>query len=85
MVSHQGIHSNIFEMFCRYCNFHQVGEINRYAANKHINPKLVGTRLMMLLLTSPTTDQKNIHELINPSLNHYSKTSHYLIQVGTQF
>ena len=29
-----------------------------------------------------TTNQKNVHELITPSLNHYYKTPHYPLQVG---
>ena len=36
-----------------------------------------------LLLISPTTKQKNVHQLITPSFNNYYKTSHYLLQVGT--
>ena len=32
---------------------------------------------------SPPTNQKNVHELIMPSLNHSYKTSHYPLQVGT--
>ena len=34
-----------------------------------------------LLITSPPTNQKNVHELITLSLNHYHKTSHYPRQV----
>ena len=37
-----------------------------------------------LPLTSPPTNQKNVHELIMPSsLNHYYKTPHYPLQVRT--
>ena len=36
-----------------------------------------------LPLTSSPTNQKNGHKLTIPSLNHYSKTPHYLLQVGT--
>ena len=36
-----------------------------------------------LLLASPPTQQKNVHELITPSLNNYYKTCHCLPQVGT--
>ena len=39
---------------------------------------------MMLTPTYLTTSQsENVHELITPSLNHYYKTSHYRLQVGT--
>ena len=27
--------------------------------------------------------QKNVHELIRPSLDNYYETSHYLLQIGT--
>ena len=33
--------------------------------------------------TSPPTNQKNIYDLITPSLTHYYKTSHYSLQQGT--
>ena len=36
-----------------------------------------------LPLTSPPTHQKNVHKRITPSLNHYYKTPHYPLQVGT--
>ena len=39
---------------------------SQYAAHKHINPRRVGTR-WSLLITSPVTNQKNVHELITPS------------------
>ena len=39
---------------------------SHYAAHKHINPRPIGTR-WSLLITSPATNQKNIHELITPS------------------
>ena len=31
---------------------------------------------------SPPTIQKNVHELITPSLNHYNKTPYSPLQVG---
>ena len=36
-----------------------------------------------LLVTSPPTNQKNVHELIMPSLNHYYKTFPYSFQGRT--
>ena len=51
--------NNIFELFCRYWNPFQVGEVNNewwYAAHKHVDPRPVGTwRLMMLTSTYLTT------------------------------
>ena len=41
-------------------------------------------RLIMLLLNSPPTHQKNVRELTTPSLNNYYKISHRFLQVGTQ-
>lgn len=39
----------------------------------------------MLIPTYPTINQsENVHGLITPSLNHYYKTSHHPLQVGTQ-
>ena len=40
-------------------------------------------RLIMLPLTSPPTNQKNVHKLIMPCLNHNCKSPHYPLQVGT--
>ena len=34
-------------------------------------------------LTSPATNQKNVHDVITPSLNHYYKISHYPLQAGS--
>ena len=36
-----------------------------------------------LPFTSPPTNQKNVHELITSTLNHYYKISHYCLQLGT--
>ena len=51
----------------------------------HVDPRPVGPEgwWCWLLLTSPSTHQKNVHKLIMPSLNNYFKTFHYLLQVGT--
>ena len=35
------------------------------------------------LVTSPPTNQKNVHQLITPSWNHYCKTPHYPLKVRT--
>ena len=79
-------HDNIFELFCRDWNPLQVGEVN-----DDMLPTSTETPDQLelegwwcrLLLTSPPTNQKNVHELITPSLNHFYKTPHYPPQVGT--
>ena len=72
------IHNIIFELFHRYWSLHQVGKVN-YAPHKHAYPRPIGTRSWWCWfpLTSPPTNQKNVPELITPSLNHYCKTPHY--------
>ena len=39
--------------------------------------------MISLPLTSPPTNQKNVHELTTPSLNHSYKTPHYSLQGGS--
>ena len=54
-------------------------------ARRHVDPgPTVGPEgwWCWLLLTSPPTHQENVHDMIMRSLNHYFKTSHYLLQVG---
>ena len=65
----------------------QVGKVSVCCpqAGKHRDPRPGGTRRLMMLtpLTSPSANQKNAHKLIMPSLNHYYKTPHSPLQVGT--
>ena len=54
-------------------------------AHKHVDPRPTVRPegwWCWLLLTAPPIHQKNVHDMIMPSLNHYYKTSHYLLQVG---
>ena len=50
-------------------------ELNWYATHKHVDSRAVGPEdwRSWLLLTSPPTCQKNVHELIMLSLNNYMK------------
>ena len=77
--------NNIIELFCRYWNPHQVREVNCMLPTSTETPdRLEGKGWWCWLpLTSPPTNQKNVHELTMPSLNHYYKTPHYTLQVGT--
>ena len=53
-------------------------------SQRYVDPRLVGTRSVMLIPIYPTINQSaNVHELITPSLNHCYKTSHHPLQVGT--
>ena len=71
-----GYTRNIFELFYRYWNALQVGEVKNgiLTAQKHIDPRPVGTwRLMMLTLTYLTTNQSEQcpqadHALFEPLL-----------------
>ena len=85
LFPHQQIHTTMSlscfadtETPCRW-------EKLKWCAHKHVDPRPFGTEgwWCWLLLTSPPTHQKNVHELITPSLNIYYKTSHNLLQVGT--
>ena len=80
-------HRNIFELFTgtetpsRWENLW----LTMVCCPKLVDPRPVGPEgsRCWLRLTSPPTHQKNVHELIMPSLNNYYKTSHYLPKVGT--
>ena len=52
-------HSSIFEVFCRYWNLHQVGEVNcMLSASAAVDPRRVGaTRLVVLTPTYLTANQ----------------------------
>ena len=78
-------HNNTFELFCRYWNRLQVEEVTiNYSRPIHVDARPVGPDGWWcgLLLTSPPIHQKNVHELIMPSLNNYYKTCHCLPQAG---
>ena len=77
-------HNNIFELFCSYWNPHQVGEVNYMLPTSTETPDQLEPEgwWYWLPLTSPPTNQKNVHELITPSLNHYYKNSHYPLHAG---
>ena len=70
--------NNIFELFCRYWNPHQVGEVNCIYCQ--LKPE---GWWCWLPLASPPVNQKNAHELIMPSLNHCYKNPCFPLQVGT--
>ena len=55
------------------------GRSQLYAAHKHVDPRMVGTRRLMMLTptTSPRPSQENVHEPITPY-----KTPHYPLQGG---
>ena len=78
-------HNNILELFCRYWNPHQVGEVNCLLSTSTETPDGLEPEGWWCWLppTSPPTNQKNVHQLIKPSLNHYYKTSHYPLEVRT--
>ena len=52
---------------------------------QHADPRPAGPEGWWcgLLIAAPPSHQKNVHELITPSLNNYYKTCHCLPQVGT--
>ena len=66
------MHNNIFELFCRYWNFHQVGEVNCMLPTSTVDSKPAGWWCWL--------------ELIMSFLNYYYKTPHYpLSGWNTQF
>ena len=76
-------HNNIFELFCRYCKPPTRWE--KYAAHKRLDPRPGGTRWSMMP-TSTYLTTSHVEECPRadpPSLNHYYKTPHYPLQVGT--
>ena len=59
-----------FELCCRYQKYHQMEEVYcKYVNCKDVDPRPVETRSLMILIlvTSSLTHQKNIHELITHS------------------
>ena len=57
-----------------------------YTVHKHVDkPRLAGTRRLMILLISPPTHQKNVHQLIMLSLNIYYKTSYHPLPSWDKF
>ena len=77
-------HNDTFELFCRYWNSHQVEKV-LYGAHKHVDPRPVGTRrLVMLASTHLTTNPSEEcpradHALFEPLLENSSLP----LQVGT--
>ena len=75
---------NIFKLFGRYWNPHQVGEVNCMLPTSPLTPGRFEPEgwWFWLPLTSLPTIQKNVHELSTPfSLNHFYKTPHHPLQV----
>ena len=78
----------MFELFCRYWNSYQVGEINGVLLTNTETPDQLEpeARWFWLPLTTSPTNQKNVHKLIMTSLNHYY--NHYSLtspNLDTQF
>ena len=80
------IHNSIFELFRRYWNLHQVGKVTMLLRSTQTPDPLEPEGWWCWFpLTSPPTNQKNVPELITPSLNHYCKTPHYPSKWGHSF
>ena len=64
------IHNNIFELFCRHWNPHQVEEVNCLLASTS-TPHLSEPEgwWCWLPITSSSINQKNVHKLTKPSWN----------------
>ena len=73
-----------FELFCRYWNPQPGGRSYLYAAHRHVDPRPIGTRRLMMLTPDylPTNQSEKCpradHSLL---LEHYK--THYRLQGGT--
>ena len=69
--------NNVLELFCRYWNPYQVGEVNWKMPTSTCRPQ-TGWKTegwwCWLPLTTSAAHQKSVHELITPCLNHSYKT-----------
>ena len=78
---------SIFELFCRYWKPLWVKLMIWWwhAAHNHVDPREAGPKdwWYWLLLTSTPAHQKNVHELITPSLKNTIKLLYYLLHIGT--
>ena len=89
LVPLQGIHTTIYLSCCAETETHTRWE--KLTVNEGVLPTSTETPDCLepegwwcrLPLTSPPTRQRNVPELITPSLTHYYKTSQYPFQVGT--
>ena len=78
--------SHNLEPFRRYWDPQQVEEVNCMLPTSTASPEPLEPKgwWCWLLETSSPTNQKNVHERITlSSLNHYHKTTHYNLRVGT--
>ena len=79
-------HNNNFELFCRYWNPHQRGEVNCLLPTSRETPDLSEPKCWWCwspLMSSPT-NQKKVYKLTMPFLNHDYKELHYPLQGRTQ-
>ena len=79
LASPQGMHTAIPELFCRYWSPFQMGEGNYMLPTDTWTPDLKEPegRWSWRPPTSPRANQKSVHRLTTPSLNHPCKSPHY--------